>query len=595
LPNDILDGEISYVKGLGVDIKTDSRVKDVDSLFDGGYEAIFMATGAGESPALGIPGEDAEGVIHALDFLKKVNSGEMIALGNKVAVIGGGNAAIDAARVAQRLGVALIDGEEAVVDSARVARRLGVEEVSIIYRRSQEEMPAIKSEVEEAEHEGVKLHLQATPVKILTDNGRVTGLQCIQMELGEPDEDGRRRPIPVEGSEFNMDIDTVIIAIGQTVDKSTLPEKIEYTDWGSLSIDPVSRQTSISGVFAGGDIAAGPANVISVIADGKEVAISIDRYLRGKDLKKGRQEPPERIPLSAEETFDRDVAPRIALERRNDFSEVELGFDENTAIEEGKRCWKCGVSPMHEGVDRNRNCILCTECVKSCPNDNVTLRLRKWGHDLWNRTKGRLDEATGALIIAGLVTVVPIFLILFMSPLKSLLSPSEAAASDTARIASIGILYLSGIAVTIFVMYIFSYLSRRLSGVKDIKTKDFLIHFGYAAIPIGIMTFLADILDHILRTWGAVPAVLGGLLKDFPLNRVSPTEITVRQLLSASQTYVLQLALVGIGLGFSLYVAHKLAGRMFSNKETAFRAFLPIGAFMIVISLAAMWSLSAAL
>jgi len=199
LPNEILDNEISYIEELGVEIKTNTPVKELDGLFNQGYKAIFLATGAGTSMKMGIPSEDAKGVIHALDFLKQVNSGVKVDLGNRVAVIGGGNAAVDA---------------------ARVAKRLGAKEVSIIYRRSRVEMPAIETEVDEAEREGIKLYILAAPVKVLAQDGRLTGIQCIRMELGEPDASGRRRPIPVKGSEFNMDVDNVIIAIGQRVDKS---------------------------------------------------------------------------------------------------------------------------------------------------------------------------------------------------------------------------------------------------------------------------------------------------------------------------------------------------------------------------------------
>ncbi len=600
LPKEILDKEIRYIEELGVEIKINTPVENLGGIFNKGYKAVFLGTGAGTSQKLGIPGENSKGVIHALDFLKQVNSEGKVDIGERVAVIGGGNAAIDAARVAQRLGARLGNGWQ-LPDAARVAQRLGAKEVSIIYRRSRAEMPAISTEVEEAEREGTKLHFLAAPVEILTKDDRVIGIRCIRMELGEPDADGRRRPIPIRDSEFDIDVDNVIIAIGQTVDRVMLPGGLEYTDWGTISVDPVTWQTNIEGVFASGDVVAGPANVIEVIADGKEAAISIERYLSGVDLKEGRPtsiKQVEEVSMEGVEIEARSVMPVLELEKRGNFTEVELGFDEKLAVEEAKRCWDCGFSSSPDAVDRNRDCILCTECIRACPHDNIKLRFRRWGHDLWARMRGRLDESVGAVVIAGLVTMVSLFLVLFLSPLKSFMAtilPAGAPPSDWPRVVSIGVLFLGGIAVALLLMYGFSYLSRLFSGVKDAGTKTFFIHFGYAVLPLGIMKFLSDILDHVFRTWGAIFDVVDALFLDFPLNRVIADEITVKQLMSANQTYLLQLVLIGIGFGFSLYVAYKLAGRMFPDRDIAFRAFLPIGAFIFIMGMAALWALSAAL
>lgn len=261
--------------------------------------------------------------------------------------------------------------------------------------------------------------------------------------------------------------------------------------------------------------------------------------------------------------------------------------------------WGC---PMLEfqgrGMDKNRDCILCTECIKACPHDNIKMRFRFWGHDLWARNKGRLDEAAGAVTMAGLVTMVSLFLVLFLPPLKSLMEqilPAGTPPNDWPRVASVGLLYGGGVAAALLCMYGFSYLSKWFSGAKDISAKAFFIHFGYAAVPLGVMKFLSDILDHVLRTWGAMSDVTRAMLQDFPLNRIMAQEVTVRQLLTAEQTYVLQLVLIGIGFGLSLYVADKLAQRMFPDKNTAFRAFLPIGAYLFIMSAAALWALSAAL
>ncbi len=336
LPKKVLDNEISYIEELGVEIKTNTPVTNFEDIFNQGYEAIFLATGAGISQKMGIPREDAKGVIHALDFLKQVGLGIKVDLGERVAVIGGGNAAVDA---------------------ARTARRLGVKEVFIVYRRSRAEMPAVSTEVDEAEREGVKLHILAAPIRVLTKDERVTGIQCLRMELGEPDASGRRRPVPIEGSEFDIEVDSVIMAVGQGVDKAALPKELEYTAWGTLAVDPATLQTSIEGVFAGGDVVSGPADVIAAVAAGKEAAISIDRYLRGVDLKEGRPAPIKRVKEVSKEGVEakaRQAMPTLELKKRKGFAEVELGFDEKAAIEEAKRCLNCGV------------CSECLECVKAC-------------------------------------------------------------------------------------------------------------------------------------------------------------------------------------------------------------------------------------
>ncbi len=250
------------------------------------------------------------------------------------------------------------------------------------------------------------------------------------------------------------------------------------------------------------------------------------------------------------------------------------------------------------GMDSNRDCILCTECIKACPHDNIKIRFRNWGHDLWARKRGRLDDSVGAITIASLVTAVSLLLVLFLPPLHIFFSrilPAGTPPNDWPRIASISLLYLGGIAVSLLLMYGFSHLSRLFSGVRDTGTRAFFIHFGYALLPLGIMKFISDILDHVFRTWGAVVDVSRAYLQDFPLNRLIPEGVTIQQLISDEQTYLLQVALISIGLGFSLYVAHKLSRRLLPDRDAAFRAFLPIGAFVFILGTAALWALSSAL
>ncbi len=327
LPKEVLDEEIGYIEELGVEIKTNHPVQSLKEVFDQGYKAIFLATGAWKSQRMGIPNEESKGVIHGLEFLKKVNSGEKVEVGRRVAVVGGGNAAIDA---------------------ARVARRLGAEEVLIIYRRSQNEMPAIRTEISEAEKEGVKFHFLASPIMALANDGKLNGIQCIRMELGEPDESGRPTPIPIQGSDFHIDVDQLIIAVGQAIDQRMFVNELQYTKSGTILVDPITLKTNIDGVFAGGDAVLGPADVISAVSAGQEGAISIELYLSGVDLVKGRpakKKKIEDVPKEGIEKEERKPLFLIEPEKRTGFEEVELGFADRVeiAIEESKRCLNCSV------------------------------------------------------------------------------------------------------------------------------------------------------------------------------------------------------------------------------------------------------------
>ncbi len=276
MPKKVVQAEVDYVRKLGVDLKMDymiGRLYTVDELFEDGFDAIFIGTGAGLPRFMRVPGENLGGVYSANEFLIRVNLMKAylfpeydtpIRIGKKVAVIGGGNVAMD---------------------SARSALRLGAEEVWIVYRRSKEEMPARHEEVENAEEEGIKFMFLTTPVRFLGDeSGWVTGIECIKMRLGEPDESGRRRPLPIEGSEFIMDIDTVVIAIGQTpnpiIQRTT--EGLETTRWGTIVAKDESGQTTKEGVYAGGDVVSGAATVISAMGAGKRAARSIHKYILSK-------------------------------------------------------------------------------------------------------------------------------------------------------------------------------------------------------------------------------------------------------------------------------------------------------------------------
>ena len=276
LPKEIVQYEINGLKRLGVTIHTDhviGKTETIDQLMDQGFDAVFIATGAGLPVFLGIPGENAIGVFSANEFLTRANLMRAIDFPrfatspirpHRAITVGGGNVAMD---------------------SARTALRLGAESI-VVYRRSRDEMPARGEEIHHAEEEGVVFHLLTNPVRILTDaSKRVTGMECLRMELGEPDASGRRRPVPVPGSEFIVQADTIIVAIGNQPNPlvpQTAPE-IELGRRGTINADPTTMMTSKPGVFAGGDIVSGAATVISAMGQGKQAALNMHRYLMGED------------------------------------------------------------------------------------------------------------------------------------------------------------------------------------------------------------------------------------------------------------------------------------------------------------------------
>ncbi|MCX8052323.1 MAG: NADPH-dependent glutamate synthase [Armatimonadetes bacterium] len=275
LPREILDREVDYVKSLGVTILTDvvvGRTFRVQDLLEQGFEAVFVGTGAGAPKLLGIPGENLSGIYSGNEWLTRINLmrayredyATPIKIPNRACVVGAGNTAMDC---------------------ARTALRVGAKEVTIVYRRSRAEMPARAEEIENAEHEGVIFKLLTNPKRFIGDeNGAVRGMECLRMELGEPDESGRRRPVPVEGSEFIIECDTVIVALGQNPNPliRATTEGLKCESWGGICIDPETGMTSIPGVFAGGDAVTGEATVISAMGAGKIAAAGIDKFIRKK-------------------------------------------------------------------------------------------------------------------------------------------------------------------------------------------------------------------------------------------------------------------------------------------------------------------------
>ena len=344
LPKATLDAEVGLITALGAKVRYGramGRDFALADLFADGYDAVFLGLGAMGSRMMKVDGEELDGVWAGTEFLKKMGLEEKVAIGRHVAVIGGGNTAVDA---------------------ARTSLRLGAEKVTIVYRRSRAEMPAWDVEVEAALHEGVEMHFLAAPTKI-EGAGRCERLEYIEMELGEPDQSGRRRPVPIEGSEKTLEVDNVIAAIGQVPDLSAISDtverdagameaRLELTRWGTIVADEATGATSVPGVFAGGDVVTGAATAIEAIAAGGRSARAIDRMLRGEavcavepffNIQKERWDDFPEDELAGVVRAARQEMPELSVEERvRTFDEVELGYSEEQALIETDRCLECG-------------------------------------------------------------------------------------------------------------------------------------------------------------------------------------------------------------------------------------------------------------
>jgi len=353
LPPDILDNEIEYLLRHGIEVRTGVRFGSdlsLDDLRKDGFCAVFLGIGAHDSIRMHIPGEDrAEKVIDAVIFLREVNLGHAEIPGQRVIVIGGGNVAIDA---------------------ARVAKRLGAETVTVVYRRSEREMPAYPEEIQGAKEEGIEISYLTAPVSIHSQDGKVTGFECIRTELGPPDASGRRRPVPIEGSEFVIECDAVIPAIGQKIDVAWAEKEpdLSLTSRSTFAVNPHTMQTNIADVFAAGDAVTGPATVIEAVADGHKAVAAMHRFISGEDLDTyaeslaienppgtNWQEIPEEI-----ENADRLVCAHLDPDQRtNNFDEVDRSFSEAAAKKEAARCVDCG------------GCCECKLCVSACEAEAI--------------------------------------------------------------------------------------------------------------------------------------------------------------------------------------------------------------------------------
>jgi len=357
LPKSELKKEIGYIKKLGVTIQCGTEIgKDVtlDSIRND-FDAVFIGTGAPKGLPLGVEGEDTPWVIDGIRFLRAVNSGEAVKTGKNVAVIGGGNTA---------------------VDCARTAKRLGSEFVKLIYRRTRDEMPAANEEIEALLHEGIEIQFLTTPVRFYDEGGKLAKMECIRMELGEPDASGRRRPVPVKNSEFSMLVDSVITALGQATQTAfTEVIGVSLAKNGTIEIDPATGATNVERVFAGGDVYTGPAYVVDAIAAGQRAAKSISRYLKGEPVTVANErKKPER--LTDAEVADLKVRypqeerihmPEVNVEERiKNFGEVAIGYNPADAMAEASRC----LAGQIEG------CIQCGECDRLCEVGAIDYTMR---------------------------------------------------------------------------------------------------------------------------------------------------------------------------------------------------------------------------
>jgi NADPH-dependent glutamate synthase beta subunit-like oxidoreductase/ferredoxin len=426
LPREVIDREVAMLEELGVTFKFNTRYGEHlsrESLQSEGFEAVFLAIGAHQAFKLNIPGEnDYPQVIEAIDFLRHVALGDRRAPGRRAVVVGGGNVAIDA---------------------ARTCLRLGSEEVTIAYRRTRAEMPADVEELEQAEDEGIHIAFLTIPTGIRGTDGRLTGLNCLRAKLVKKDDSDRLFPVPEEGSDFVIETDCVISAIGQRVDLDCLADLsgLKWTRRQTIQANTVSMETSVPGVFAGGDAVTGPATVVEAIGAGKRAAEAIDRFLSGIPQPKMPPVPVRRarvewmeVPASTKMTIRRPEMPLLSLERRRTtFQQVELGYAENAVREEARRCLRCdiclrcgkcvevcrdmmGVNALefgflnfdHPGPTDFRvtaeRCILCGACAANCPNQAIRIidrggeRLLSYCGTILNRQKLEDCQECGAVL-----------------------------------------------------------------------------------------------------------------------------------------------------------------------------------------------------
>jgi len=395
LPRNVVEAQVREILETGdITLKLNhaaGRDFTVSSLRREGFDAVVIAVGAHRSRDLSIPGIELDGVLKGIDFLLNANLGYRFSIGKRVVVIGGGNVAMDVARsaareVVKRQATEHVPSEENIsavathemMDVSLSALRMGAREVNIVCLERRDEMPAALEEIEEAEMEGVRLHAGFGPKQVLGANGQVSGLQVLKTKWVF-DSTGRFSPAFYDNSESVIECDTIILAIGQApkLDFLTSEDAVQISPRGLVMADPQTLMTTAPGVFAGGDCVFGPRLIIDSVGDGKRIAIGIDEYLQH------RKHPEPEIEVEVAEhhrmfreymEIPRQAVPMLPLERRTGVTEVEIGYDEESAMREARRCLRCWINTVFEGNEEDGSrCVLCGGCVDVCPENCLQL------------------------------------------------------------------------------------------------------------------------------------------------------------------------------------------------------------------------------
>jgi formate dehydrogenase beta subunit len=421
LPRELIRLEINAILSLGVELKLGKELgKDftLSDLRDNGYSAIFLSIGAHKNRSLNIEGTDADGIMYAVDYLLNINMGYKVELGKKIVVVGGGNVAFDVARSAVRQDKPEEDAASditAALDVARSAVRFGAQQIDMVVLEDRNKMLASEEEIEQATEERITIHNGIGPKKVITKNGKVTGIETIKVQ-SLFDSKGKFNPTFISGTEEIIEADSIIIAIGQKpeLDFINPDDGIELTPFGTIKVENETLATSAEGIYAGGDAAFGPRIAISAIADGKKAAQSIDEFLSGtkqfpKQYNIVSYDTYAFKPISGYTQIRRQPIPTLPIDRRVGISQVELCYSEESAVKEASRCLRCWENTIFEGNETlGTECILCGGCSEICPEHCIEIIPRKhleFEEDVLNLGSEELNVEKETLTANGMVLI----------------------------------------------------------------------------------------------------------------------------------------------------------------------------------------------